>query len=74
MGSDAATIIQFDGGHSTFLELPIGDVERAVTNGRLNEQELIYIQAPNKGDNGVVIDPRKVVALFASAKRPPSTV
>lgn len=57
------TILHLEGGTSTVIRLPIGDLTNDLTAARQEGIEFLFIQSPTHGDNGYVVDPKKVVAL-----------
>lgn len=57
------TLIQLDGGHSTVVQRNTSELTRIIEDGRLHE-EFVFIQSESHGDNGLVLDPWKVVALM----------
>lgn len=67
--SDQKTIIKLDGGHSTVVRLSVSELAREIQEAReehdaVNSVSLLFLQSGQHGDNGLVIDPFKVVALI----------
>ena len=58
------TLILMEGGHKTRLaDVSVSDVEHALRDARTDEHEFVYFQTETHGDNGIAVDPRKVVAV-----------
>lgn len=60
-----AALVLMDGGHSTYVPLlSVQEVEHELREAREQQMSFVYIQT--RGDNQLVIDPCKVVAVVAS--------
>jgi hypothetical protein len=64
-----ATIIQFEGGHTTVVTLLIQEVAAEIGDAREGQHSFYFIQAPNLPRNGLAIDPHRVVALVRTTTR-----
>lgn len=63
------TILHLDGGHSTVIRLPIYELVHDLTAAIQEGVEFLFIQSPTHGDNGYVVNPRKVAALSRTSVR-----
>lgn len=61
------TLVMLQGGHTTLVKGQAPhDIEHQLRQFDQTTKSRYYIQAENHGDNGLILDPRAVVALVAA--------
>lgn len=65
---DKRTVVKF-GGHSTVIKgMSPSDVAHAIWDAEINDDRFVYIQGTQFGDNGVILVPEKVEAIYADLR------
>lgn len=65
-GTTPRTIVKLDGGHSTLIKgLTPSDVTHALDEYEAEGRKRVFLQGTQFGDNGLVLDVRKVSAIVA---------